>query len=152
MKKYMKLLMTAVFLMGLISILSACDHTPKPQDRFQDYVSLWKKQDFSKMYPYLSKDAKQNISEKKFVSRYKDIYGGIETRDLKVTFNKPKDDPKPDKNGNVQFNFKVSMKTLAGPITFNEKATMKKEKTKDKQNWYIDWTPAMIFPKLAKRG
>lgn len=148
MKKCMKLVMTGLVLAGLMALLSACDHTPKPGDRFQEYVSLWEKQDFSKMYSYLSAEAKKNISEKKFVSRYKDIYSGIETRDLKVTYSKPKEEPKPDKNGDVHLNFKVSMKTLAGPISFNEKATLNKEKVKDQENWYVNWTPAMIFPKL----
>ncbi len=148
MKNYLKLVMTVVILASMMAVLSACDHTPKPGDRFQEYVSLWKKQDFKKMYAYLSADAKKKISEKKFVSRYKDIYSGIETSDLKVTYSKPKDDPKPDKNGDVHLSFKVSMKTLAGPVSFNEKAVMNKEKVKDKKNWFVNWTPAMIFPKL----
>ncbi|TCP20855.1 penicillin-binding protein [Scopulibacillus darangshiensis] len=140
----------ALFFIMIVTALSACSDKPKPEDRFQSYVDLWQKQDFDKMYSYLSADAKKSISKKKFTERYKDIYGGIEAKNLKVSFKKPKDEVKPDKNGNVKLPFKVSMETLAGPVKFTEKATLVEQENKDKKNWYINWSPAMIFPKLNK--
>lgn len=137
-----------IFFIALSGLLAACSDQPKPGDRFQSYIDLWQKQDFSNMYSYLSEDAKKDIPKAKFIKRYKDIYGGVEAKDLKVSFKKPKEEPKPDKNGHVPFSFKVKMTTLAGPVSFSEKATLVKEKRKDKENWYVHWQPNMIFPKL----
>lgn len=146
MKKRIQFLTMVLFLFGLMAVLSACDHTPKPGDRFKEYVALWKKQDFSKMYTYLTAATKKRISKSDFTSRYKAIYSGINANHLKVTFNNPKNTPKPDKNGNIHYNFKVQMDTQAGPVSFKEQAALKKESVSKKNNWYVNWTPAMIFP------
>ena len=41
------------------------------------------------------------------------------------------------------------MKTVAGPVHFTNKATLIKEGTDEKENWYINWNASYIFPQLA---
>ncbi|MFC7394645.1 penicillin-binding transpeptidase domain-containing protein [Scopulibacillus cellulosilyticus] len=145
---YHRQLVFAFFILGLVIVLSGCDHVPKPTDRFTNYINSWQKQDYSKMYQYLSKGSQNKYSKEQFVSRYKNIYQGVQAKNLKIRFEKPKKEVKPDKNGQIHLPFKVSMDTLAGPVSFNQKATLVEEKHKDKKNWYLNWNPDMIFPEL----
>jgi penicillin-binding protein 3 len=84
-------LLFAVFLM---IALSACSNEEKAQERFNEYTKQWNKQDFAGMYEYLSSESKKEISKEEFVSRYENIYKGMEVKDLNVSVIKPKEEPK----------------------------------------------------------
>lgn len=150
----------ALILIGvgfLLTIVGCSDKTPTPQERFKAYLDHWQKQNFAAMYDELSTKAKQQISKKDFVNRYKEIYQDFEVRDLTVKpkFKKAKDDKNidPDEDGKVTLPFSVQMNTMAGPVHFTEKATLvKEERKKDddkKTNWYVKWNTKMIFPQMT---
>jgi penicillin-binding protein 3 len=135
-KKWIGFLFTAAV---LTLVIAGCSKGPTPQDRFSEYIGLWKQQKFASMYEYLSKDAKKSISKQEFVSRYKKIYGDLEVSDLNLRFKKPKEET-------ATLPFSAKMNSIAGPIQFTKKAKMVNE---DK-NWYVDWNTTYIFPELKK--
>ncbi|HEX7064142.1 MAG TPA: penicillin-binding transpeptidase domain-containing protein, partial [Bacillales bacterium] len=144
---------------GFIIMIAGCsDDVPTPQEQFREYLSAWQKQDFAAMYAHLSTKAKKQISKKKFVNRYKEIYQDFDITNLvvKAEFDEPKEEKKidPDEDGKVQLPFTAKMDTLGGPVKFTEKATIVKEARTNKDeektsNWYVNWTTRMIFPELT---
>ncbi|RYM02878.1 penicillin-binding transpeptidase domain-containing protein [Sporolactobacillus sp. THM7-7] len=134
-----------VFLILLtVTLLAGCGgQDTTPEDRFQSYVNAWKNQNFSKMYGYLSKKSQKAISKSDFIARYERIYDGIEAGKLSVHAKKTDE----NKEGTVPF--KATLPTVAGPARFSESVHLTKETRGDKENWYIDWKPSLILPKMT---
>lgn len=132
-----------------IGLLAGCNKEPQPADRLSQYIKLWNQQKFDEMYSYLSKSAKESVSKEDFVNRYKKIYNDLEIKNIKINFQKPEDD-KQGKEEKTTYPFSAKMDSVAGPITFDQKATLTKEKRDDKENWYIDWDTTYIFPELQE--
>ncbi|GGH85558.1 penicillin-binding protein [Pullulanibacillus pueri] len=139
-----------VSILAIIAIaLSACsDNDPKPSDAFSTFTKEWNKQDFKKMYAQLSDTSKKAITEKKFTQRYKDIYDGIEAKNLKVTFDKPEKEKDPDDISSETFKYHVKMNTVAGPLSYSGKTSVVKKKKDDSYTWTVDWDPTMILKDL----
>lgn len=142
-----KSLMTFVFFVFVI-VLSACSEAPTAADRFSEYIKLWNDQKFSEMYDKLSSNAKKEITKENFVSRYEDIYEGVSVHELKVTFDKPEEEKIDDKATEVSYPFSLSMETVAGQISFEQDVKIIQEETEDGEDWFISWSPSMIFPQL----
>lgn len=142
----MKKLVAAIL---LILLLAGCSKEPTPQDRFSNYIALWNEQKFDKMYDYLSTDAKEKITKEEFTNRYQKIYDDLQITDLKIDFKKPKDDKQAEKE-QAQYSFHAKMNSIAGAIQFTHKAKLQKEERADKKNWYLDWNPGFIFPKMKE--
>ena len=143
----MKKLVVILFLLVVFALVG-CSKEPTPEERFSDYIALWNKQKFDKMYDYLSKDAKQNITKDEFTNRYQKIYEDLQITDLKIDFKKPKKDK--EANEQVHYSFTAKMSSIAGAIQFTQKAKLQEEKRDDKKNWYVDWNTEYIFPKLKE--
>ncbi|HJV31444.1 MAG TPA: penicillin-binding transpeptidase domain-containing protein [Bacillales bacterium] len=143
----MKKIIVAV--LALVMLTVGCSKEATPQDRFSDYITLWNKQKFAKMYDYLSTDAKKSISRDEFVDRYKKIYEDLQIKDLKIQYKKPKED-KQAKEDKAVYTFHAKMNSIAGEIAFTQKATLKKQKKDKQNNWYIDWDTTYIFPQLKQ--
>lgn len=133
----------------ILLVLTSCSKEPAPQDRFAEYIKLWNQQKFTAMYDYLSTDAKKNISEKDFTERYQKIYKDLQIKDIKIDFKKPKDD-KQAKENKATYTFSAKMNSIAGPIQFTHEAVLEKEERDKQKNWYVDWNPSFIFPKLQE--
>jgi penicillin-binding protein 3 len=131
-----------ILLIVFFAALAGCSKDPQPQDRFSEYIALWNQQKFDKMYSYLSKDTKKDISKKDFITRYEKVYKDLEIKDLKIDFKKPKE----EKREKPSYSFSVKMNSIAGPIQFTNKAQMKKQE----KSWYVDWNPSFIFSKLQE--
>jgi penicillin-binding protein 3 len=146
----LKRLLVLVLMLGMAAaMLAGCSKEPAPQDRFSEYVALWNQQKFDQMYDYLSKDAKDKISKEEFTTRYQKIYKDLQINDLKIHFKKPKEDKQADKE-KAQYSFTANMNSIAGPIEFTQQAKLHKEEKDDKKNWYVDWNPGFIFPKMKE--
>ncbi|WP_053368350.1 penicillin-binding transpeptidase domain-containing protein [Bacillus sp. FJAT-27245] len=146
----MKKLFIFVSALILAAALAGCtEKKPDPADRFSEYVKLWNKQDFDRMYGYLSSDAKASISKQEFTERYKKIYGDLQIGNLKVSFSKPKED-KQMEGKEATYGFTASMDSIAGPIEFGHDAYLVKEERDKKEDWYVDWNTTYIFPQLGK--
>ncbi|RHW37218.1 penicillin-binding transpeptidase domain-containing protein [Neobacillus notoginsengisoli] len=145
MKRLMGIVMAAI----LVAALAGCTEKPQPADRFSRYIELWNKQEFDKMYDYLSKDAKASVSKKEFTERYKKIYGDLQIKNLKVSFKKPKED-KQAEGEEASYGFTAKMDSMAGSIEFGHDAYLVKEERDKEENWYVDWNTTYIFPQLGK--
>ncbi len=133
-----------------LAVIAGCSNKEKPEDIFKAYLSNWEDNDFEKMYQHLSQQSKEEISNKEFVERYKDIYKGIETENLQVDgiFDSKNDEDL--KDDSVTFKYRVKMETMAGPIEFTHHATLIKEKNESNQDWSVEWEPSLIFPSLKE--
>ncbi|MET3697922.1 penicillin-binding protein [Bacillus oleivorans] len=142
----MKKLICVLFMLLVTFFLSACNNEPTAQGRFKEYIKLWNEQKFAEMYDFLTADAKQRITKEEFVGRYEKVYGDLEISDLKVTTNPPKEEVEGEE---ADFSFSAEMNSLAGPISFQHSAPLKKEERNDAENWYVHWDTTFIFPELG---
>jgi penicillin-binding protein 3 len=145
-KNLCKIILLAVL---CFSVLSACSESPKPEDALQKYVASWQKQDFENMYEMLDSESKKKITKKDFVKRYKDIYGGIEAKDLAVKMKSSKEN-KEKESEKASLSYSVKMDTLAGPIEYTHKMNMKLEENKDSERWKVQWNTSHIFPEMEE--
>lgn len=135
----------------LLVLLNGCSKNEEtPSAAFSRYIKAWNDQDFEKMYGMLSTNAKNNISKKEFVKRYKDIYAGIEARHLKVTFDRPKNEKSSDDANKQALTYHVKMSTIAGSLRFSGKVNLIKVKKGDKAKWTVDWNRSMLLPGLKE--
>ncbi|WP_313886488.1 penicillin-binding transpeptidase domain-containing protein [Bacillus sp. SD088] len=140
-----------ILLVLLIMILAGCsDKVAKPEDQFGEYVQLWEKQDFDKMYNYLSTETKEQVKKEDFVERYSKIYKDLEIQDLDIQFTKPEEETD-KKDETAEFPLHVSMDSLAGEIEFDQQSHWVKEDVDDKTTeWRMNWDSTFIFPDLEE--
>lgn len=131
----------------MAAIISGCSKDPTPEERFSQYVKLWNDQKFDEMYPFLSADAKASITKEEFVSRYNKIYQDLEIDKLAIDYQQPQEEKKHEDNAELPFSAK--MESAAGPIEFDQNATLLKEKQGEDSNWYVAWNTTYIFPELG---
>lgn len=99
---------------------------------FTAYTTNWKNQQFAHMYEQLSLDTKAKVTKDEFVSRYENIYGGIEAKPILVEplYN---GDVVPTEDGKINFHYRIKLDTFVEPISFTGKATLIKETQNDKK-------------------
>ncbi|KAB7706609.1 penicillin-binding transpeptidase domain-containing protein [Bacillus aerolatus] len=138
-----------LFLIGLLVLivsLAGCNKLPSPEERLNEYVKLWNKKKFEEMYKsYVAPSSKEKVKEKDYVDRYKTIYKDLEVKNVKVTLlaEEEKDWKKAEK---AVIPIKVEMDTLAGPVSFEKEAVLKREEKDKEEQWFIDWDASYIFP------
>ncbi|GEN29931.1 penicillin-binding protein [Cerasibacillus quisquiliarum] len=144
-----------IFVLLAIAMMSACsdNNISSPNDRFDEYVSAWEKQQFDKMYAMLTSESKSTYPTEQFIDRYQKIYQDLQITDPKITFKKlgKKDLKKAKKDGKITIPFQVELNSVAGPITFNYNASFIQEvvdKEKSKKDWFLKWDPGFIFPDI----
>jgi len=126
-----------VVIVGTIYILNK--DANKPEDVLKQYVAYINEQKYDEMYELLSDENK--VSKETFLSRNKNIYEGIEAKNLSV---KTIVTDKKDKN---KISYQMEMNTVAGNISFfNEMSFTRKEDKK----YYINWDSTLIFPGLTE--
>lgn len=114
---------------GFLLLAGACSNEPTAKESMDQYVDKWNEQKFEEMYEQLSAEAQKSISKDDFIKRNQSIYEQIGVSDLKVsTIDNDEDEKNKEKNDSVTIPYKVSMKTLAGPVSFQGKAKLVKEK------------------------
>ena len=133
-----------------VLIISACNKDPLPEERFEGFIKDWESQDFEKVYDQFSADVKETVKKDEFVERFGKIYSDIGVNELKVNFDKPEEEMKPNDQGEVSFTYDLSMETVAGPIEFSEQTTLVLEEKDDEKKWAIRWEPSMFFPDMEE--
>lgn len=114
----------------------------KPDVLFSEYVDRIKQNDYQTMYTMLSDQSRLNISEEDFTTRNKNIYEGLEVSDISVEITTVEYEDK-----KATLSYRMDLKTMAGDISFKNKA----EYIKDKKNGYqLSWSDSLIFPELQK--
>ncbi|SDM96891.1 penicillin-binding protein [Fictibacillus solisalsi] len=146
MKQRLGIMLIALLLM----VIAGCSDTPNPEPRIKDYMKNWQSMNFDKMYDMLSDSSKKAIKKDDFVKKYSAIYGGVNAQKISIKPVIPKEEPEPDKNGNITYTYNVKMDTVAGPVNYKHKIKMKEQEKNDKKNWYINWDYSLIFPGMEK--
>ncbi|WP_126425721.1 penicillin-binding transpeptidase domain-containing protein [Brevibacillus marinus] len=132
----------------LIALLAGCsEQKPSAEERFRMYLSNWEQMRFADMYDQLAEETRQQITKEQFVERYQKIYGAILARDLQITAAFPQEDAEHAAE-RIVVQYLVKMDTFVGPLTFTDRATIKKESREGREDWFVVWKPAMILPGL----
>jgi len=93
------------------------------------------------MYELIDDSIKTEYTQDIFVSRNKNIYNGIEAKNIKIdNIQKIKEE-----NGAVVLTYNMSMDTLAGNLSFQEEVSLKENEEKE---YKIKWSSRMIYPGL----
>lgn len=85
-----KIVIIAVVFIALIVTICVCMgikkvNKEKPEDTLSMYMSYLINGEYEKMYTLLDDKSKQNTSEEVFVSRNKNIYNGIEAKNITIS-------------------------------------------------------------------
>lgn len=145
----MKKIVLGIFLMVTVLFLSACQEQITPEDRLAEYIEHWNKVEFEEMYTqYLNDGTKAAYGKDEFVSRQLKLHEDLGIENLEVTFTKAPEDMEWVHDKPADFPVQVQMETIAGPVEFEKTMTLLFEETDEDGNWFIEWTPAFIFPQL----
>lgn len=146
-KRIVHLFMAAGFLL----LAGACSNEPTAKESMDQYVDKWNKQNFEEMYEQLSSKAQKSISKDDFIERNTSIYEQIGVSDLKVSaVDEDEEGKNKEKKDSETIPYKVSMNTLAGPVSFEGKAKLVKEEKDGETSWKINWNPSFIFSQLKE--
>lgn len=105
----------------------------------QSYVARWNAKDYAGMYELVSPQDRANITQEKFIARYKAI--AAEAGLIEVQASLDVGDPNVER-----FPMRVTMQSaLVGPITEDNTLPLRR----DGDQWYVAWTPSLIFKDLG---
>ena len=145
-QKSKKVIILIAMIVTVLIIVTVCffiwynSNKTNPEEILIAYVDDLKNQNYEAMYEKISK--KNNVNKEKFIARNKNIYEGIEAKNISISI------AKTTKEGDrAQIIFSTSMQTIAGEINFSNTANL----VKNKENSYeIEWSSSLIFPELKE--
>ncbi|MGM7719769.1 penicillin-binding transpeptidase domain-containing protein [Metabacillus sp. Hm71] len=133
-----------IFLILLIAVCSillfGCSNERKQAEAFEQFSDLLSNQEYHKLYDLLSTESKEYITEEDFVTKYSNIYSGIQARDLKIVKNEI------ERENNV-IPFSLEMDTAAGKVN---RSDYQLRLVKEDGEWKLQWDESLIFPAMEK--
>ncbi|WP_327078707.1 penicillin-binding transpeptidase domain-containing protein [Planococcus sp. CAU13] len=145
----MKRFMSGISLLAALLFLSGCQEATTPEDRLADYIALWNDLEFEEMYQqYVNEGTKSVFGTDEYVDRQLKLHEDLGIENLEVTFTGAAEDTEWEEEQPADFPVQVKMDTLAGPVEFEQTMTLLYEEQEEEGNWYVEWTPAFIFPQL----
>lgn len=138
-----------IFMALSIFTVTACSSKNNMvKNSLNSYIGAWTKGNYDLMYSKMDKESKSVIAKKDFVSRYNNIYSGIEAKNINVKIDSSSDIKYED--GVAKVPIKTSMNTAAGKLDFSNSISLKKEKDNGKIDWKVVWSSSNIFPDLKE--
>lgn len=113
---------------------------PKADEAWQDYVATLADKKYEELYTKLDAASQKKISKDDFITRNKNIYEGIDAKNISSTIKDVSDDT----NGK-KVTFTMKMTTAAGKLSFDNSAILHKEDG----DYKLAWDSHLIFPELA---
>lgn len=144
--KTMKIVVGIVALVVIIAALAlAAYHSVNtPERALERYFGAVGERDYDKMYLLISDDSKKTISREDFITRNKNIYEGIEARDLKLeVMSVEKIDSKQQ-----QAYYNLKMETVAGVLANPGNVRLRKDSFFGE--YRLVWNSAVILPGLSE--
>ncbi|MEC2078065.1 penicillin-binding transpeptidase domain-containing protein [Metabacillus fastidiosus] len=131
-----------VFMMMALCFLFifGCSKEEKQDEMSERFSAMLSKQDYDKLYALLSNESKEYITEEDFVTRYTNIYSGIQANDINIK----KDAIDYEKN---VISFSIEMETAAGKVNISD---YQLELVREGAEWRINWDERLIFPNMKK--
>lgn len=116
----------------------ASQQAATPDEVLAEYMACIENRDYEKMYSFLSDESKTAISEEDFIKKNKNIYEGIEAKNIIVTVS--------EAQPGEAVSYSLQMDTLAGKISYDAAADF----TQNPEKGYgLNWSARLIFPDLA---
>ncbi|WP_426347983.1 penicillin-binding transpeptidase domain-containing protein [Alloiococcus sp. CFN-8] len=141
-----RIILLAVVGVLFLMVLSGCSKDEKPSKTLEAYKKAWENKDYKDMYSMLSKESKEYISEEDFVTRYTNVYSGIEAENIKINLPDLEEVDK-TKEEETGVDFSINMDTLAGNIEL-EGYNLPVAKEKEENKWRVIWDESLIFPEM----
>ena len=131
------IIFSLILVLSLIFFITKQTHKNTTEQLLTEYMNYINKHEYEKMYKMISKEHSSNISMEEFVKRNKNIYEGLETKDLSIKILN-------EKSNGKEISYLTSFNTLAGEVKFQNEVNFIKEKFKYK----LVWKDSIIFPQL----
>lgn len=144
--KKMKIVVGTVALAVIITALAlAAYHSVNtPERALERYFDAVSERDYDKMYLLISDDSKKTVSREDFITRNKNIYEGIEARDLKLeVMSVEKIDSKQQ-----QAYYNLRMETVGGVLANPGNVRLRKDSFFGE--YRLVWNSAVILPGLSE--
>lgn len=122
-------IIVGIVIIGIVLFFLFTGHSK--ESILKDYYAKIVEKDYEGMYALLCDEAKETYSQEVFINRNKNIYEGIEAKDISLEIKEEKDD--------VLY-YQVSMNTIAGETKFENSTLFK--------NGKIHWDDSFIYPTL----
>ena len=125
---------------GMLWMIHRKSQSESPGELIVRYMKHIEKQEYQAMYSMINQDESSHINEDTFIKRNSQIYEGIEAANIQVS------DISEDKQkgGSVFVTYTTDMDSIAGKITFHNKAVF----VKTKAGYRLLWQDYLIFPDL----
>lgn len=126
------------------------DKPTQPDELTTHFFSLAGEGKYEELYTLLSEQSQSVITAEDFITKYKNIYGGIDAENISITvhqvsdYNGPSDDEDADVKRKV-VEYSLRMDTIAGEISHTNQAVFCINENKE---YCADWSPEWIFPSL----
>ncbi|MCL1914902.1 MAG: penicillin-binding transpeptidase domain-containing protein [Eubacteriaceae bacterium] len=146
MRKKRIISLVAIFVVAAVAVIGTIlnsvfsQKAAKPDELLQQYFVHIGNGQYERMYEMLSGQAKEFISMEDFVAKNKNIYGGIEAKNITVAIGQISDIK--EYAGKI-VEYSISMDTLAGEISYSNQAIFILNENKEYQ---MQWTTHTIFP------
>ena len=112
-KKVIAIIITILVIVGIIVgivIWNYYKEANQPEGVLKEYMANLNEQNYEKMYELITNNSKEKISKEDFITRNKNIYSGIEMKNLKIEILEIN---KLDAT-KTEIKYKTTMQTLAG--------------------------------------
>ena len=120
------IIFSLILVLSLIFFITKQTHKNTTEQLLTEYMNYINKHEYEKMYKMISKEHSSNISMEEFVKRNKNIYEGLETKDLSIKILN-------EKSNGKEISYLTSFNTLAGEVKFQNEVNFIKEKFEYKQ-------------------
>ena len=139
MKKFLIVLLFILVIAGIaIGIIVYRTNQTEPSIALKDYFEKLSNGEYEAMYDYVITDT----SKEDFVTRIKNIYEGIEAKNISTTVLTNTEDE--DNSNIVNVTYNNSMDTIAGNMSFMNTVKLQKQD----EGYKILWNSSVIFPDL----
>lgn len=129
-----------VVVIGIVGFFTYKAMQPSPAKAWDAYVNLVKDKKYAQMYACLDTASQRSITKENFVKKNKNIYEGMDAKNIRMTIT----DTTAMDNGKKLF-YKMSMNTIAGPLSFKDHVNVIKEDG----SYKIQWKSSLILPDLG---
>lgn len=129
-----------IFAIGGVTFYFINKDANTPEDVLKQYIGYINEQKYDEMYEILSEESKKEIPKETFLARNKNIYEGIEAKNVNVKTIVREEKSK------TNLSYQMEMSTVAGEISFFNKISFTRQSDK---KYYINWNSTLIFPDLT---
>lgn len=127
----------------------AAETVASPEQRVVEFIELWKSGDFPAMHlNYLNQGTQSVYGEANFVTWQQELHEQLGIENLEVIYTEPEEDAAWNKEQPADFPIQVNFDSAIGPVEFKKTLTLLYESRGEVEDWFVEWDPSFILPKL----